>query len=156
MNQGMPPQPKKPMSTAMVLLIVFGVVLVLGLGTCAAGVLWFRSEVKEVEKNLGEGGLVLASPPEVTTALAGPKKDYVGSWHSKRGSTLDITSSGELHMKLDEVGGTKEEFNAPIAAFIGDDMDLKVGLELRIKVSSTPHQADGKWHMTAKSIDWER
>lgn len=159
MNQGYPQQPQQPkkgMSTLAIVLIVLGVLLVLFLGTCAAGALWFTHEVKEVEKNLGEGGLVLASPPDVISALGGAKKDYVGAWTSKSGrSTMTIAPNGEIHLKLNE-GESKEEITAPIAAFIGDDIDIKVGLELRIKVTSAPHQSGSKWAMTAKNIDWER
>jgi hypothetical protein len=144
--------PKKGMSTLAIVLIVLVVLLVLGAGTCIAGLYWAKGKV---EQSIGEGGLVLQSPPDVRAALAGPKKDYVGSWRSKRGSTLVIDSLGNLALETDE-GSTKEKLNAPIAAFKGDDMEIHALVTIPIRVSSPPKCGADTCEMTAKGIKFER
>jgi hypothetical protein len=144
---------KKGLSTVAIVLIVLGVLLVLGLGTCVGGVYWAKSKV---EKELADGGgVTLVAPPDVKEALAGPKKDYVGSWKSKRGSTLDIAETGEMRLNVDE-GGGKETLTAPIARFKGDDMEVHMIVTVTIAVAKPPHQEGGTWRMRAKGIDFER
>ena len=92
------------MSGLMIALIVVGALAVLGLGTCVAGFFLVKAEVKKVAATLGDGGLVLVSPPAVTADLAGSKKEYVGSWRSKHGSTLDIEPNGTMRFEKDEDG----------------------------------------------------
>jgi hypothetical protein len=84
---------KKGMGALGIVLIVLGIVFVLGLGTCVGGYFWVKGKVSDLVEG---GALDLTSPPAVTAALAGAKKDYVGSWTSKKGSTLDIQSNGQM------------------------------------------------------------
>lgn len=124
--------PKKGMSTLAIVLIIGGVVLVLGIGTCAAGAVWLGHKAKEVTENLADGGLILVSPPEVVAELAGPKKDYVGTWTSESGkSTLDINPDGNFKLVQDE-RGSKETLSAPIAAFAGSDLEVRLGITLKV------------------------
>jgi hypothetical protein len=159
MNQpyAQPPVPKKGLSTGMIILIVVGVVFLLILGTCAAGVIWAERKASDFAKDMAEGGVVLVSPPAVTSELAGAKKEYVGAWKSKKGSTMHIASSGNFLRELDEDGdGVKEKTEAPIAAFVGDDMQVKLIVTLLFRVSEPPHQVSGVWHMKVDGIDYER
>ena len=118
--------------------------------------MWLGHQVKEVKESIADGGLVLVSPPEVVTDLAGPKKDYVGSWTSASGkSTLDISPDGSLKLVQDE-RGTKETLTAPIAAFLGNDIEIRVGLKFELKVSEPPHRAIDHWEMTARGITFRR
>lgn len=151
-----PQAPKKGMSTTTIVLIVVGVLLVLVLGTCAAGAVWVGHKAKEIEKNIADGGLVLASPPEVVADLAGPKKDYVGAWTSESGkSTLVIQADGNFNMVLAEDGST-EKINMAIAAFTGNDFEARAGLTFKVAVSEPPHQSRGHWEMTARKIHFHR
>lgn len=148
--------PKKGMSTLAIVLIIAGVLLVLGIGTCGAGALWLGHQVKEVKESIADGGLVLVSPAEVVTDLAGPKKDYVGSWTSASGkSTLDIQPDGSLKLVQDE-RGTKETLTAPIAAFAGNDIEIRVGLKFELKVSEPPHRVGDHLEMIARGITFRR
>lgn len=147
---------KKGMSTLTVVLIVAGILLVLALGTCTAGAIWVGHKAKEVKENIADGGLVLASPPEVTAELEGPKKDYVGAWTSASGrSQLDIKADGSLALVQNEHGAT-EKLTAPIAAFAGNDIELRVGLTFKIDVSVPPHRVGDRFEMTARGIAFHR
>ena len=148
--------PKKGMSTLTIVLIIAGVALVLGLGTCIGGAVWFGHQVTGVKDNLADGGLVLVAPPAVVAELAGPKKDYVGSWSTASGkSTLDIKDDGSLKLVQDEKG-SKETLSAPIAAFVGNDMEIRVGLVIKLEVTEPPHQANGHWEMTVRGMKLSR
>jgi len=148
--------PKKGLSTLAIVLIVGAVVLVLGLGTCAAAAVWLGHKAKEVTENIKDGGLVLASPPEVVAELAGSKKDYVGSWTSVSGkSTLDIQPDGAMKLVQDE-RGTKETLAAPIAAFVGNDIEIRFGIAFKVPISEPPHRAGAGWEMTARGITFRR
>ena len=150
------PTKRKGISTTTIVLIAVGVLVALGLGTCAAGAVWVGHKAKEVKQNIADGGLVLVAPPEVVADLAGPKKDYVGSWVSASGkSTLDILSDGTLKLVQDEKGG-KETLTAPIAAFVGNDMELRVGLTFEIAVSQPPHRVGDRFEMVARGITFHR
>jgi hypothetical protein len=147
------------MSPLTIILIVVGLVLVGALGTCAAGVFWVKREATKLETEIAEGGavIVMVSPPSVKEALAGPKKDYVGHWHSKSGSTLDIYPDGAMRFEKDEDGdGVKEKTEAPIAAFNGDDFEVKALVVITTHVTEPPHQVGGKWQMTADGVHLTR
>jgi hypothetical protein len=150
-----PPAPKKGLSGLAIALIVIGVIAVIGLGTCVAGVFYVKAKAEKFADSLDGGALVLASPPEVKAELAGAKKDYVGSWKSAKGSTLDLDPEGNLKLVRDE-GGTKETLTAPIAAFQGNDMQIKAFVTLTIPVTSPPHRVGDHWSMTAKGVTFER
>ena len=152
-----PTQPPKPgMSTLTKVLIGGGIALVLVLGTCGAGAVWLGHKAKEVKESIADGGLVLVAPPEVVAALAGPKKDYIGTWTSESGkSSLAIQADGAMKWDQDE-RGTKETITAPIAAFTGNDIELHFGLIVKIEVSEPPHQTGGRWEMTARKIRFHR
>ncbi len=157
MQQAYPPPPKKKMSTVMVVLIVFGVLGVLGLGTCGVAAFFINKEVKQISASMGEGGLVVVSPANVLVDLAGPKKDYVGSWRSKRGSALHIGADGTMKLEKDEDGdGVKESLQAPIASFSGDDIQIQMFVNVTVKVASAPKKISDHWEMTADDIHFER
>lgn len=157
MQQGMPPEPKKGMSTLTIVLIVMGVLVVLVGGTCAVGVIAVQREAKKISDDLGDGGLMLVSPPEVKTAVAGPKKDYVGHWKSKKGSSVRISADGEMVFEKDEDGdGMKEKLEAPIVAFAGNDIVQKPLITITTHVSEPPHQNGDHWEMTADGIHFSR
>lgn len=144
------------MGTGTILLIVGGVLLLLGLGTCAAGAIWVGHRAKEFKENIADGGLVLVAPPEVVTELSDPKKDYVGAWTSEsEKSTLEIHSDGSFKLVQDE-RGTKETLSAPIAAFIGNDLEIRFGLSFKIAVAEPPHRANNRWEMTLRGIPFHR
>lgn len=152
--------PAKPgMSALSIALIVLGALLVLTLGTCAAGVFWVGREAKKFEAEIRDGGavVVLASPPAVVAELAGAKKDYVGAWSSARGSTLRIDADGSMKFDKDEDGdGIKEKITAPIAAFRGDDLEVKMVVTLFVRVTQAPHKVGDHWEMTADGVALER
>ena len=155
-QQGMPPQ-KKGMSTLSIVLIVIGVLVVLVLGTCAAGAIALQREAKKITDDMGDGGLMLVSPPEVKSALAGPKKDYVGHWKSKKGSALRISAEGDMLLEKDEDGdGMKEKIEAPIVSFSGNDIVQKPFITLTTHVSEAPHNVGDHWEMTADGIKFSR
>lgn len=152
MNQP-PNQPaKKGLSTLSIVLIVIGVLFVLGLGTCVGGAFILKSKAEQL---VDGGGLVLVSPPEVKAELAGVKRDYIGSWRSAKGSTLDIDADGNIKMTIAE-GGTSETVTAVIAAFHGDDIQLKMLITLTIPVTVPPHRVGDHFQITAKSVTFER
>jgi hypothetical protein len=148
--------PKKGLSTLAIVLIIGGVLLVLGIGTCGAGAVWLGHKAKEVKENIADGGLVLASPPEVVAELAGPKKEYVGSWTSVSGkSTLDIQADGAMKLVQDE-RGTKETLTAPIAAFVGNDIEIRFGITFKVNVAEPPHRVGAGFEMNARGITFRR
>jgi hypothetical protein len=108
--------------------------------------------------------LMRGSPKEVTTALHGEKKDYVGSWSTKDGkhsADLKIDASGEisynesssLRATRGESGNYEADF-LHITAFEGDD--IIVGRDLRIKVTSRPHAVGDHLEMTANDLSFVR
>lgn len=144
------------MSVLAIVLIVFGVLALLGIGTCAAGILWVRSNANSIMAGLVDGGgFVLTSPPAVTAELAGSKKDYVGSWQNAQGTTLEIQANGNVSFAKNE-NGVKKNMNAPIAEFHGDDIVIKVGIPIVIRVTKPPHAVSGRWEMTADGLLLER
>jgi hypothetical protein len=146
---------KKGLSGLAIALIIIGVVAVLGLGTCVAGVFYVKAKAEKLADSIDGGGLVLVSPPEVKAELAGAKKEYVGSWKGGKNSTLDIDADGNLKLVRDE-GGAKETITAPIAAFSGNDIQMKAFVTLTIPVTSPPRRVGDHWSMTAKGIAFER
>ena len=146
------PPPKKGLGALGIVLIVLGVLFVLGLGTCVGGYFWVKTKVSDLVEG---GSLDLAAPAAVTSALAGPKKDYVGSWRSKKGSVLDVDAAGHLHYEKAE-GGSSEKLDAPIGAFVGDDIELHLIVKVTVHVTKPPHKKGTVWEMTADGIDFER
>ena len=139
MNTPPSPPQKKGLSGLAIALIIIGVVAVLGLGTCVAGVFYVKAKAEKFADSIDGGAVVLVSPPEVKAELAGAKKEYVGSWKSKKDSTLDIDADGNLKLVRDE-GGAKETLTAPIAAFQGNDIQIKAFVTITIPVTSPPHR----------------
>ena len=153
----MPPEPKKGMSTLTIVLIVIGVLLVLVGGTCAAGVILLQREAKKISDDLGDGGLLLVAPPEVKADLAGARKDYVGHWKSKKGSSIIIDAEGEMKLDKDEDGdGMKESLQAPIVRFSGNDIVQKPLITITTHVTEAPHKNGDHWEMTADGIHFTR
>lgn len=150
---------KKGMSGLTIGLIIGGVVLVLGFGTCVGAGWYMGRQLKRVGEDLADGGLVLVSPPEVQAALTtGDKKEYVGNWRAKSGdSRMVIGSDGSFTAELYSSGGGHTKFtNLPITAFRGDSIEIKPLIVVLIDVSEKPHQVGGTWEMTAKGITFER
>lgn len=141
-----------------IVLIVVGVLGLVAMGTCAAGAFWVKRKADDVASRFADGGLVMVSPPAVKAELAGPKKEYVGSWKSARGSTLDIDADGNMKLVKDEDGdgGSHEAITAPIASFRGDDIELKLLVTITIPVTVPPHKTGPRWEMTAKGVDFTR
>lgn len=143
------------MSTLTIVLIVVGVLTVLLLGTCGVSAVLLGRKAKEVRENILDGGLVLVAPEEVRAELAGSKKEYIGSWTSSRGSSLDIDADGNIKWVKDE-GGSKQTITAVIGAFSGNDIVIKLGLDLKIVVSEPPHRVADHWEMTADRVTLRR
>jgi hypothetical protein len=148
--------PPKKSNTLVIVLAIIGVVFVLLLGTCAAAGYLLKRKTAELAENIADGGMVLVAPPEVKAELEGAKKDYVGSWTSTSGkSTLDIDADGNVKLVKDE-GGMKETITMPIAAFRGNDIEMKAVVTFRIDVPEPPHREGSTWKMRAKGISWRR
>ncbi len=138
-------------------LIVVGVTLFLGFGACSLGAYWLKNKAQDLAANVADaGGLVLVSPPAVVSELAGIKKDYVGSWASKGGSKLVIGDQGTFLFENKETRGSTEKYSAPIAAFRGNDIELKVLVLVTIRVTDPPKRSGSHWTMTADGILFER
>ncbi len=158
MPQGYPPPQKQGMSTLAKVLLVFGVLAMLGIGTCAAGAFWLKGKATEVAESLADGGggsIVLVSPPEVKAALAGPKAAYVGAWRGTGTNALDIGADGMMRFVKGE-GRSDSTMNAPIAAFRGNDIEMKAFITVTMKVSEAPHQVGDHWEMTVDNIKLQR
>jgi hypothetical protein len=154
---GAGPPPKKGMSTLTIVLIIFGVLAVLGLGTCAVCVGVVSHETKMVANAIREGGaLLIESPPEVKDALAGAKSAYVGAWKGKNGSSIVIDPNG--HIKLDQhgTGSQRTSMELPIAAFMGDDIILREIVVITLRVSKPPHAESGHQEMVVDGIVYSR
>jgi len=146
------------MSTLGIVLIVLGAMALLCVGAIGAGVYWVKGKAEKLVAEAGDGGfgVVVQSPEEVRAALAGEKRDYVGSWHSERGSSLEIKEDGSLSLAKAESAGRSTRFSLPIAAFRGDDIVCKAGFAMVIKVSQPPRQLDGDWELVADGIAFHR
>jgi hypothetical protein len=53
-------------------------------------------------------------------------------------------------------GGVKKNLTAPIAEFHGDDIVIKIGLPMTLRVTRPPHDVAGHWEMTADGLSLER
>ena len=148
---GTPPK-KQGMSPIAIVLIILGSLFLLGVGTCAAGAFWLKGKAEAL---VDGGGLVLVSPPEVKSALAGPKKAYVGDWHGED-SHLAIDADGNVKFEKHGAGGSNQTYTAPVAAFVGNDIELKIMINVIIKVTRPPHQVGDHWEMTADGIAFTR
>jgi hypothetical protein len=149
-------QAKKGLSPLAIVGIVAGVLLLLGIGTCAAGGYFAGQTLGEVKRNIADGGLVVVAPEAVKNALATDKKDYVGTWTSEsEESFLTITANGELDYKKNETK-TKTTLSGPIAELDGNDIVMKVGLEFRVKVKVPPHRVGDRLEMVADGITFHR
>jgi hypothetical protein len=152
---GSPPA-KKGMSTLSIVLLILGGLFLTLLGTCAAGLFWLKGKAEGVMSEIQDGGgMVLASPPEVKEALAGPRKDYVGTWTEDGGSELFIDADGNLRWEKRH-GGMNQTITAPIAAFAGDDIEVKVMIKVVLKVSRPPHPFGDHWEMTVDGVPLTR
>jgi hypothetical protein len=149
---------KQGMSPLAIVLIVLGSIFLVCVGTCAVGFFWLKGKAEGVMGELsdGGGGMVIASPPEVKAALAGPKKDYVGHWEGDNGSELVIDAAGNLNFQKRSASGTNENYNVAIAAFAGNDIELKVFVKVTIRVTKAPRKVGDHWEMTADGISLSR
>lgn len=145
---------KKGLSGIAIFFIVCGVLTVLALGTCGVSALIIKNKWDGL-KDDDAGPLVLVSPPEVKAELAGPKKDYVGAWKSAHGNTVVISADGAFAWSYDE-GGTKSSMNAAIAAFKGNDIELRAFIRMTYPVTNPPHREGDRWSMTMKDVTFER
>jgi len=151
--------PKKGMSGLTIALIVIGVTLVLAFDTCIGGGWYLGKQVKKGMQSIADGGLVLVAPPEVVAALEGEKKDYVGDWREKDGGEnfININANGSISAQLKTSGGGTQKFtNLAIAAFQGDNIEVRLVYPMIIKVTKRPHQVGDRWEMTADGITFER
>lgn len=83
------------------------------------------------------------------------KSAYVGEWKAEAMSLL-ITRDGSIHYQRQQKGASTS-INAPLKAFSGDDFEVGIGpMTTLFKVSSPPHQRDGKWKMTVDGIELTR
>lgn len=149
-----PQQPPKSGSSLKTVLIVLGVVMVLGLGTCVGSCLYIKSAASDMVQSMADGGMPLSSPEEVRTALAGAKKDYVGEWKSAGGSELTIDESGSLHIEKKE-GNNKNNLSAPIAAFEGDNIIIKVFVKVTFRVTA-PKRVGNEFEIVVDGITFRR
>lgn len=147
------------MSTLAKVLIVIGVVALLGVGTCVGAGFFLVNKASDVVADLADGGgktLVLVSPPEVKAALAGPKAAYVGAWRGAGGDfSLDIEADGALRFAK-KSGGSDSNVNAPIAAFRGDNIELKAFLTVTLHVTEAPHKVGDHWEITVDGVKMQR
>jgi hypothetical protein len=150
--------PKRGMSTAAIALIVVGVLVLLMVGTCGAGAYFLKRKATAALQELADGGaFVVASPEAVRTALSGARKDYVGSWRSAKGSTLDIAEDGAMRLQKNGDGdGMRQTITAPIAEFRGDDLVVRMLFTMTVRVSSPPHKVGDHWEMTADGMLLEK
>jgi hypothetical protein len=138
------------------LLIALGIVVVIGSIVGTVVLFWVQKKVTEVAKDAADGGLVMVSPPEVVAELAGPKKAWVGEWRGVgNASTLDIDAQGNVKL-VRITGSSTEKLTAPIAAFVGNDMEFRAVIKLTIPVSEAPHEVGDHWEMTAKGVKLRR
>jgi hypothetical protein len=146
------------MSVVAIVLITLGVVFLLCVATCVGGAFFLKHKAEGFIESVAEGGkLVLVAPDEVKAALAGAKKDYVGSWSSKKGSTLTLDANGNLQFDKDEDGdGVKEKFSAPVAAFVGNDMQCEAIVTITFHVTQPPKMVDGHWQMVVDGVPLSR
>ena len=152
-----PPPRKKPMSALTIVLIIIGVLALGCAGVFTAGFFWVKNKAEDLVAQAGDGGFgfVVSSPDQVRAELKGPRKDYVGHWRTDNGSTLDISSTGELaYNRIGEHGHTS--YTMPIAGFNGADIVCKAFITITIKVSQLPHEVDGKWEMVADDGKFHR
>lgn len=140
------------------LVVGIAIVVLIGSALGVALLFWLKGKVEKVAGDAADGGLVLVSPPEVVAELAGAKKGYVGSWKSAAGkdSTLDIDAQGNVRFVKDEGGGFKEKTEAPIAAFVGNDMQFRAVITFTIPVTEPPREVGDHWEMTAKGVKLRR
>ena len=138
------------------LLIALGIVVVIGSIIGTVVLFWVQKKVTEVAKGAADGGLVLVSPPEVVAELAGPRKSWVGDWRGiGNASTLDIDAQGNVKFERITCSST-EKITAPIAAFVGNDMEFRAVIKFTIVVSEPPHEVGDHWEMTAKGVKLRR
>ncbi len=152
-----PPPRKKSVSALTIVLAVIGVMALLCVGAVGAGVFWVKGKAEKLVAQSADGGFafVTESPPEVRAELAGPRRDYVGSWRSDEGSSIDIEENGAL--SYSKVGGQRTtRYSLPIAAFNGDDIVCKAMLTLVIKVTEPPQEVNGRWQMVADGMTFHR
>jgi len=142
------------MSTLAKVLIAIGVVAVLGFGACVGAGFFLVNKAGDMVHDLADGGgktLVLVSPPEVKAALAGPKAAYVGAWKGAGENSLTIDQDGAIAFSKNS-GGSNSNMNAAIAAFRGDNIELKAFVTVTLKVSEPPHKVGDHWEITVDGV----
>jgi hypothetical protein len=148
-----PPAGTAPSSnnTLKVVLIVLGALFVLGAGTCVGTCMYAKSKVTELAASIGEAGVTLASPPEVRAALAGPKSDYLGTWSNGKGGVFEIAADGAF--KFEKEGGKTV---APIAAFDGNNIVIKVLVTITFKIAVAPHRVGDHFELVMDGATFTR
>lgn len=136
------------------ILVAVVVVVVIGSILGTIGLFWVQRKVADVAKDVADGGLVMVSPPEIVAELAGAKKGYVGEWRGRE-TTLDIDPQGNVRW-VRGTGESSEKLSAPIAAFIGDDMEFRAVIKITLAVSEAPHEVGDHWEMTVKGVKLRR
>jgi hypothetical protein len=149
-----PPQATKSNQTLKTVFIVLGVLFLLGMTTCIGTCMYAKGKVSEFAASIGDGGLTLSSPEAVRDALAGPKKDYVGQWVNPKGTKFEIDADGSF--KFEKSEGSTSTTNAPIAAFSGNDIVIKVFVTVTFKVSTPPHRVGDHMEMVMDGLIFTR
>jgi hypothetical protein len=162
MNQQpmMQPPPQKG-NGLKIALIVIAVLFVVGGASCVGCYYYAKSKVTELGDSIADGGaMTLVAPKEVVDALAGPKKDYVGDWSAKDGSTLEIDAAGNLEMELKGAGtgasSGSSKTKMAIASFVGDDFTVKLFMSITYKVSKPPTKTADGYEMTVNGKTYTR
>lgn len=89
----------------------------------------------------------IAVPPE--------KAAYVGQWNAE-GMSLLISRDGRVKYNRQRKGA-KTSVDAPLKAFRGDDFEVGVGpMTTLFKVTSPPHEVEGRWMMTVDGVELTR
>jgi hypothetical protein len=154
-QQYMQPPPQKS-NTLKIVLIVFAALFVIGGASCAGCFFYGKSKLTELGENMADGGLMLSSPKEVTDALDGPKKDYVGSWQSAAGSKVVIGQSGSFSIAMNEGGDKKKMDGIAIAAFEGNNIVIKMIVKMTFVVNKAPNKAGAGAEMTLDGVTFTK
>jgi hypothetical protein len=154
-QQYMQPPPQKS-NTLKIVLIVLAALFVVGGASCAGCFFYGKSKLTELGENLADGGLMMASPKDVVDALAGPKKDYVGSWKSAAGSTCSIQENGSFTIAMNEGGDKKRMEGISIAAFEGNNIVVKMLIKMTFVVSKAPTKSGPGAEMTLDGVTFTK
>jgi hypothetical protein len=162
----LPLLPPTKRTNSVKILVLVGAVLLAALGSCVTGLFWLKAKagggtvVELVERVMP---ITFFAPSAVKAALAGPRKDYVGWWTAGEDVQLFIASDGNLkwERRQDDPTGrvpsyTVETIEAPIAAFAGDDIVVKLVFKKVLRVSRPPHEVGEHWEMTVEGVSLKR